>query len=57
MPSARKGKAVKGPAKSLAKQKTKAVTKAKPIAGRKRGANPYTLDLDKNPANYQPLSP
>ncbi len=57
MPSARKGKAAKGPAKSLAKNKAKAVAKAKPTPTSKRTASPYTLDLDKNPANYQSLSP
>ena len=57
MAVARKAKASKVKPKVVSKPKPKAAMKAKPAAKAKRGANPYLLDLDKNPANYQSLSP
>ena len=65
MGSARKVKPAKAkakPAKSLPKQKAKAAVRSKPAAAKGKTANvskgnAYTRDLDKNPANYQSLSP
>ena len=53
MPSARKGQPSKKNVKSVAKQKPKAAVKVKAVAK----GSPYVRDLDKNAANYQPLSP
>jgi len=67
MASARKAKPTKAKArraaKAMPKQKAKPASRSKPANGKtphaaaRKGANPYTVDLDKNPANYQSLSP
>jgi fatty-acyl-CoA synthase len=57
MAVAGKAKASKVKQKVAAKAKLKPAMKAKPSAKAKRRADPYTLDLDKNAANYQSLSP
>jgi fatty-acyl-CoA synthase len=66
----RKGKAAaRAKAKSLPKRKAKTPSRSRPAAApqsvrakaapakTKGKASPYTVDLDKNPANYQALSP